>query len=132
MSVNTIIKKVKLNKEWLAVNLGNFNDFYLIAIKNEKEKKDLIDPASILKARFEIGIDSGVKNKPLTIQYISVDFNDMTSGDNDINKITAFTRVTNFPSQFYIRPVSIDTVERTLTTGEVNITVNINVVNLGD
>lgn len=132
MSVSNIIKKVKLNREWLSVNLGSFNDFYLIAIKGAKEKKDTIDPKDIIKVRFEVGIDSGIKDKPLTIQFISLDFNDITSTSNEINKITAFSRIVNFPNQFYIRPISIDTIEKTITSGEVNIAVNINAVNLGD
>jgi len=132
MSVTNIIKKVKLNQEWLSVNLGSHNDFFLIAIKGNKEKKDIIDPKDIIKVRFEIGIDSGAKNMPLTIQFVTLDFNDTTSSDANTNAITAFARLTNTPNQFYIRPVSIDTVEKTLTTGEVNITVNINAVDLGD
>ena len=132
MSVSNITKRIKLNRDWLSVNLGSFNDFYLIAVKDKKEKKDIINPADIIKVRFEVGIDSGIKDKPLTIQFLSLDFNETTSSDEITNKMTAFTRVVNFPNQFYIRPVSIDTVEKTITTGEVNIAVNVNVVNLGD
>lgn len=132
MSVNTITKRIKLNKDWLSVNLGSFNDFYLIAVKDKKEKKDLLDPKDIIKVRFEIGIDSGIKDRPLTIQFISLDFNETTSSDEITNKMTAFTRIMNYPSQFYIRPISIDTAEKTITSGEVNIAVNINAVNLGE
>lgn len=131
MSVTNIIKKVKLNNEWLSVNLGNHNDFFLIAIKGNKEKKDTIDPKDIIKVRFEIGIDSGIKDRPLTIQFVTLNFNDVTSSSNDLNKITAFIKIMNNPSQFYIRPVSIDTVDKTLTSGDVAISVNVNAVNLG-
>ena len=132
MSVSTITKRIKLNKDWLSVNLGSFNDFYLIAVKDKKEKKDLLDPKDIIKVRFEIGIDSGIKDRPLTIQFVLLDFNETTSSDEITNKMTAFTRIMNYPSQFYIRPISIDTAEKTITSGEVNIAVNINAVNLGE
>jgi hypothetical protein len=37
----------------------------------------------------------------------------------------------NNPNQFYIRPVSVDTVDKTVRSGDVAISVNINAVNLG-
>ena len=131
MAITNIIKKLTLNKEWYSVDLGHYNDFYIIAIKDAKNKKDTIDSDAVVQVRFEIGIDSGIKDKPLTIQFVTLNFNDVTSSDPALNKITALQRVLNFPGHFYIRPVSIDTADKTLTTGTTSISVNINAVNLG-
>ena len=129
--VSTIIKKLKLNDEWLYVNLNNYNDFYLIAIKGNKEKKDNINPSDVKKIKFEVGIESGIKNQPLTVDYISVNFDDTADSSNKLNKISAFARFLNFPNQFYIKPVALEVDSKNITTGEVAITVNVNAVDLG-
>ena len=130
MAITTIMKKIKLDKKWIDVDLGNFNDFYLITIKEKADKKDTVKPEDILKVRFEIAIDSGIKDSPLSIQYINVDFNEMTSNDEALNKRTAFRKNMNFPSQFYIRAISFETKTGTVTAGETSILLNINCMKL--
>lgn len=104
----TIINKLKLDNNWTKVNLNN-DKFYLIAIKEKvkKLKEKEIESSKVDKIYFELGIDSGIKDKPITINRISLDFNDETSDTEDINSITAFTRVQGLPKEFYIRPIKI-------------------------
>lgn len=111
--------------------MGSCNDCYIIAVKEDAGKKDTINPETIKIITFEIGIDSGVKNKPITISRFSLNFNEITSSDEMLNKITAFTRLLNIPNNFYLRPISIDDGVKTIHKGEVAIAININPVNLG-
>lgn len=129
--VQNIIPKINLKDSWRKINLNKFNSFYLIAIKENDDPKDTIKASSIKKIRFEIGIDCGLKNQPLTIQYLNIDFNDMTSGNNEINKIAAFTRCMNLPMEFYIKIVSLDDGLREIKDGETSISININTLDLG-
>lgn len=133
MAVRNILSKLRVDKNWVSVKLIE-NDFYLIAIKEEKDKKrDTIDSKDISRVIFEIGIDSGIKNNPLTIQYLTVNFEDITSGNNELNGITGFIRVLNFPKTFYIRPSSvIDKTGKAYKEGEISISVNINEFDLGN
>lgn len=131
MAAKNILNNITLNKRWTKVELKE-NDFYLIAIKEEKYKKDIIDSKDVKKINFEIGIDSGIKENPLTIQYITVNFEDITSGNNELNKITGFTRLLNFPKVFYIRPVSVNNGIENIKEGQVSISVNINEFDLGN
>ena len=107
MVVKKIMKRVNLDSKWIKVNLKGNNDFYIIARKNKARKSDTVDPATIQKIRFEVAIESGVKDGPLTVSYISVNFNDITSSDTEVNKITAMMKYINFPSEFYIRAIEL-------------------------
>ena len=106
--VQTIINKLKLDGTWTKVNL-NDDGLYLIAIKEKakKLKEKEIESNKVNKIYFEIGIDSGIKDKYITVNRVVLDFNDETSDNEDINLITAFTRVQGLPKEFYIRPIKI-------------------------
>ena len=128
--VKNIISIMNIDKSWQKVSIDG-NDYYLIAIKEQKKEKDDIDSSTVKRIRFEIAIDSGIKNKPLTIQYVNLDFSDMTSGNND--KITAFAKMVNQPKEFYIRPVSImDDKLQEIRSGRVSISINVNSMDLGN
>ena len=129
--VKNILSRIRLNNNWVAVDMGSFNDCYIIAVKEDAGKKDTINPETIKIITFEIGIDSGIKNKPITISRFSLNFNEITSSDEMLNKVTAFTRLLNIPNSFYLRPISIDDGIKTISKGEVAIAININPVNLG-
>lgn len=106
--------KIDLDKNsFRQVDLKEFNDFYLIGINNEKNIKSIT---------FEVAIDSGVKNKPLILPNIKLDFEKEVSG----------VRILNHPSTFYIRPIQVitDNLE-VLKNGQFDIEININALNLG-
>ena len=124
----TIINKLKLDGTWIKVSV-NDNSFYLIAIKEKakKLKEKEIESNKVNKIYFELGIDSGIKDKPITINRISLDFNDETSEDTDINLITAFTRVQGLPKEFYIRPTKIVTYNSIAYTENIETTISVKV-----
>ena len=126
--ITSILSRIKLNSEWVTVDMSSFNDCYAIAVKETAGKNDTIDPETIKIITFEIGIDSGIKNKPITISRFSLNFNELTSSDVETNKLTAFAKLSGLPSNFYIRPLSMDDGKKTITTGEVAIALNINPV----
>ena len=128
--LSKILTRTKIDNIWRKVDLKKCNACYLIAIKEKETKKDTINVESVKKLRFELGIESGIEGKPITIQYINLDFNDITSGNNEINKITAFTRLTGLPNDFYIRLTAIDDGTKEFKTGETAISVNINALDL--
>lgn len=127
-----VLKNINLNGEWTKVNLKKYNDFYLIGLKKDKinKRKDTLDKDCVKKIRFEVAIDSGKKNKYLTVNYITLNFADMSSSDTELNNISAITKVTNYPSKFYIRPVDMTGESSTVNEGRCSIEVYINEMRL--
>lgn len=127
-----ILKNINLDNSWTKVNLKKYNDFYLIGLKKDKinKKKDTLDKDCVKKIRFEVAIDSGKKNKYLTVNYITLNFTDLSSSDNQLNSISALTRVTNYPSTFYIRPVDITGETSTVNEGRCSIEIYLNEMRL--
>ena len=110
-----VFDKIDLDKSvFRKVDLKTFNDFYLIGIDS-----DSLDIDSIT---FEVAIDSGVKNKPLILPNIKLDFKDFVSG----------VRILNHPSEFYIRPIQVIDKEKfeVHKSGNFDIEININALNL--
>ena len=131
-SKRKVLNNITLDGSWKKVNLKKYNDFYLIALKKDKMnlKKDTLNKECVKKIRFEIAIASGKKNKYLTTNYLTLNFNDMTSSDASLNNITALAKVLNFPSTFYIRPIDITGETSTVTEGRCSIEVYINEMRL--
>ena len=101
------------DKKFRLIDLKEFNDFYLIGIKDDENVKSIT---------FEVAIDSGVKNKPLILPNIKLEFNRNVDG----------VRILNHPNQFYIRPVQIITKSlEAKTNGKFNVEINVNALNLG-
>lgn len=126
--VQTLISKLKLDNSWIKVNL-NDDSFYLIAIKEKvkKLKEKEIESSKVDKIYFEVAIDSGIKDKPITINRIALDFKDETSEDTDINSITAFNRFQGFPKEFYIRAIKIFTYDSTVYSKDIETGISIKV-----
>lgn len=100
------------NNKFRLIDLKELNDFYFIGIRGNDNIKSVT---------FEVAIDSGVKNKPLMLPNIKLEFNRNVDG----------VRVLNHPSQFYIRPVQVITKSlEAKTAGKFDVEVNINAVNL--
>lgn len=109
-----IFDKIDLDKStFRKIDLKSFNDFYLIGIDN--------DAHDINSITFEIAIDSGVKNKPLILPNIKLEFK------NSMGSV----RVLNHPSEFYIRPIQVEDKELSIhKKGKFNVEININALNL--
>ena len=130
--MKTIFKKVSLNTGWVKVDLGKFDDFYLVAQRCKKgAKSDTISKDDVKKIKFEIGVDSLTKNKPLTVNYIVVNFADISSSDLETNNLTALAKALNYPKVFYIKPIEIvDNGNNTIKEGKTSIKVGINPMRL--
>lgn len=126
-----IFKSIKLNDSWKKVTLKKYNDFYLVAIKKGKDsKKDTLQKDCVRKIRFEVAVDSGKKGKYLTTNYITLNFNDLSSSDADFNKVTAITKVLNYPSTFYIKAIDMTGETSTATEGKTSIEIFVNELRL--
>ena len=127
MKLKKIFKTIDLNGKWTKVSLQKYNDFYLTAIKADKEAKtDTLAKECVQKIRFEVAIESGKKGKPFTINYVTLNFNDISSSDVEVNKVTALTKVMNYPQTFYIRPIDMTGERSTVTEGKTSIAVYLN------
>ena len=126
-----IFNGVKLNSEWKKVNLKKFNDFYLIAIKKDKNsRRATLDKDCIKKIRFEFAVDSGKKGKYLYYNQLVVDFKDVSSKDMDFNKKVASIKALGYPSTFYVRAVDMTGEASTVTEGSASVEVYLNEMRL--
>lgn len=127
-----VLKNINLNGEWTKINLKKYNDFYLIGIKKDKinKKKDTLDKDCVKKIRFEVAIASGKKDKYLTVNYMTLNFSDTSSSDSELNNISALTKVTNYPSTFFIRAVDMTGESSIVNEGRCSIEVYINEMRL--
>lgn len=126
-----IFKKVNLNGEWKKITLKKYNDFYLMAIKaNKVGKKDTLNKDCVRKIRFEVAVPSGKKNKYMTVNYLTLNFNDLSSSNPEFNAVSAITKVTTFPSTFYIKAIDMTGETKTVTEGKTSIEVYLNELRL--
>ena len=126
-----IFNKVVLNSGWKKVTLKKYNDFYLMAVKaNKNARKDTLNKDCVRKIRFEVAVDSGKKGKYMTVNYITLNFNDMSSSDSAFNAVSAITKGLNYPSTFYIRAVDMTGETSTVTEGTTSIEIFVNELRL--
>ena len=123
-----ILSNIALDGSWVKVNLKKYSDFYLIAVKKNSvnKKKDTLNKDCVKKIRFEAAVESGKKNKYLTIGYLTLNFNDLSSSDAELNNISALTKAMGYPSTFFIRPVDMTGEISVVSEGRCSIEVYIN------
>lgn len=131
MALSKIIEKITLG-QWLETDLDDQNYAYLIAVKaTQAQEGDVVAPKDVRNIIFELGIESGVTNKPLTIQRVVLNFNDEISPNNDLNEIARGAKLTHLPGdKIYIKAISVDNGKEEIKSGTVNISVNINSMKL--
>lgn len=131
MALSKIIEKITLG-EWLETDLDDQSYAYLIAVKaSSAQEGDVVAPKDVRQIVFELGIESGVTNKPLTIQRVVLNFNDEISPNNELNEIARGAKLTHLPGdKIFIKCVSLDDGKRQIKDGTVNISVNINSMKL--
>lgn len=129
--IQKIFTKLTLN-DWVKVDLGHYKDFYLVGVKGKKAKKDIIDPEKLRKIKFELAIETGLKKKFITVAYLTINFEDITSSDAETNKLTAYAKYAGGPSRFYIRAVeAVDNSNTCYREGKLAVKINVNPQNLG-
>lgn len=118
MSAQTLYNNIDLdNATYTAADLSGKHSFYLIGIAQDNSVKSIT---------FSIAIDSGVKNSPFHIQYITLPINEGISG----------TRFDSMPDSFYIKPVQVKLKDDSILKNNINntpfdIEINISAISLG-
>lgn len=126
MAVKKVLSNIKIGGEWTEVS--DAGNCYVIAVKENKVASTTVLPENVKIITFELGIDSGITNKPISISRFSINFNDYTSSDASVNAITGFMKLTNVPSTVYLRVLSVDDGQKQITSGESSISININTI----
>lgn len=125
MTVTALSSTVVLGSDWHSVSLSSKHSFYLAAIKETKGTADTIDPEKVKRISFELGVDVGA-SEPLSIGFLTLNFDDFTSANHELNKITAMIKVIGYPTEFKIRPSQIYTDDNTChKEGTTSISVNL-------
>ena len=118
MAAQTLYNNIDLdNATYTLVDLSGKHSFYLISIAQDDVVKFIT---------FSIAIDSGVKNTPLHIQYITLPVNEGIAG----------TRFDSMPDSFYMKPVQVKSKDDKIITSNINntpfdIEINISPLDLG-
>ena len=125
MALTALSSTVVLGSDWHKVSLGSMHSFYLVGIKETKGTTDTIDPVKVTRISFELGMNVGA-TKPLTIGNITLNFNEHTSSDKDVDAVTAMVKAMGYPSEFMMKPVQIYTDDNIChTQGSTTIGVNL-------
>lgn len=129
MAVTQIINKVTLG-QWLQTDIGTDNYCYLIAKKESKSVSDIIDCDKVVRIALAIGIDCGFNSHPLIVQRVNLSFNDANYMDEMLDKKVVFAKLSNIPSNFYIKVLSVDDGQKEITSGSVAISISTNAMKL--
>ena len=125
MALTKILEKVTLNT-WFKTDIKDFNYCYLVAKKEEKQATDVVDSKRVNKVNLVIGIDSGVENHPIIISRVTLTFTDAYYNDPIIDNQVVFAQLTNIPSSFYIKVVSVEDTQMQYSKGNVAISISTN------
>ena len=112
--------------EWIkATSVTGNHGAYIIAIKEAKTATDICSIDDLKYVVMEVGIDSGLTDKPLTVTRIKLNFNEETSSDLDLNAKTAFTRISQMPSTLYFKVVSYGDATKEYKEGTMPVSINV-------
>lgn len=125
MALTKILEKVTLNT-WFKTDIDDFNYCYLLAKKEEKQTTDVVDSKKVNKINLVFGIDSGIENHPIIISRITLSFTDAYYNDPTIDKQVVYAQLTNIPSSFYIKVVSVEDEKMQYSEGSVAISISTN------
>lgn len=125
MATVTVIEKTNIDSSWMSYSLGSNNGMYVIAIKGAKATTDVFDVNDLKYITMDVGIDSGIKDKPLAISRLKLNFDEFTSDDVSLNKKTAFIRLNQLPTDIYLRVTSFADSTKEYKTGSMSISINI-------
>ena len=118
---------VGTNSTYQSIDLLTNSNFYIIGIKGtSKATGDTVDPKDIISIAFELAVDSGESNKYITVGRTILNFNVESSLDKAFNEKSAYNLISRFTPKFYIRPISMETVEGTVTEGQASVSIYIN------
>lgn len=127
MAITQIIETLDIGKGWLeASNVTGANGAFFIAIKGPHSDTSACNIADVKYIVLEIGIPSGIENKPITLQFLKLNFSDITSFDDvDLNNKTACARIGTLPSTIYMRPIAYADASKEYKNGTMPISINV-------
>lgn len=125
-TVTQIMEKLDTSTGWLsATNITGAHGCYVIGIKGTKAEGDAFDIKDLKYVVIEVGIDSGIENKPITLTRIKLNFADPTSSDEDLNNKTALSQLVQLPSTIYLKPIAFGDQIKEYTSGKMPVSVNV-------
>ena len=127
MAVTKIIENLDISKGWLqAQNASGEHGLFIIGIKNSESKSSALSLQDLKYVVLEIGIPSGIENKPITLQMVKLNFDDITSfDDSDLNAKTACVKLGVLPSTIYLRPVAYGNGIEEIKEGTIPVSINV-------
>lgn len=121
-----IIESLNTSNGWLqASNITGTWGCYVIGVKGEPITTDTFNINDLKYVVLEIGIDSGISGKPITLTRIKLNFNEETSLDKELNSKTALTKLTQMPSTIYLKPVAFADQTKEYLEGKMNVSINV-------
>lgn len=100
------------------------NGAYLTAIKSTPTANDTIPLKTLKYIILELGIDSGISGKPITVANIKLNFSEQTSTDADLNDKTAMTKIGVYPTPLYYRVLAFADQTKEYTSGKLPVSIN--------
>ena len=132
-----LLTEVSLDGKWTQVTGDNTGTTFFIGAKDATAKtisklakaEDFINPEDVTRIYLEVGVESGIDGKYLTVDHICLNFDEFSSDDEEVNKLTTFTTRQRFYKSFYIKPVKLVMKDgKSYTAGKCAVSVNINVI----
>ena len=85
MAEKKLIEALDISRGWLFVeNVNNTHGVFFIAIKEAATEASALPIDDLKYVVLELGIPSGIENKPITLQTIKLNFDDITSFDDKV------------------------------------------------
>lgn len=125
MSVTKIMSNLNTT-DWIKTtgSMGT-HGAYIIAIKESKTSLDKFDISDLNYFVMEVGIESGITDKPITVTRVKLNFKDDTSSDPVVNSKTACVKLGPMPSTLYFKVVGYGTPTKEYTDGNMPVSVNV-------
>lgn len=127
MAVTKIIETLDISKGWLqAQNISGQHGSFIIGIKGSSTDSSAMPISDLKYVSLEIGIPSGIENKPITLQTIKLNFDDITSFDDaQLDAQTACVKIGPMPSTIYIRPIAYGSIRGEIKEGIMPVNINV-------
>ena len=97
---------------------------YLTALKGTETETDTIKLDKLSYVVVELGVESGISNKPITVANIKLNFREQTSTDEELNKKTAMTKIGVYPSPLYYRVLCFADESKEYKSGKLPVSIN--------
>lgn len=112
---------------WLSLsNLSSTHGFFMIAIKGSEMADSACSLANLKYLVLELGIPSGIDEKPITFQVVKLNFDDCTSLDDpELDAKTACAKIGPMPSTIYLRAIAFSDGDTEYKSGKMPVSINI-------